>query len=140
MICTENLRSAFTKDDVDEYLYKLLPERDAVVREMEDYAAEHGVPISDQPWRVLSLFVQVSGAKPISEMGSAIGYSTIWLARAAGPKSKVFLYGWRFGEGAPGTDVLPHGGRGQANRSPDWRRAGDSEEDAGHVRRDFPWI
>ena len=35
MICTENLRSAFTKDDVDEYLYKLLPERDAVVREME---------------------------------------------------------------------------------------------------------
>jgi len=45
MIRTENLRSAFTKDDVDEYLYKLLPERDAVVREMEDYAAEHGIPI-----------------------------------------------------------------------------------------------
>ena len=25
IIRTENLRSAFTKDDVDEYLYKLLP-------------------------------------------------------------------------------------------------------------------
>jgi len=35
------------------------------------------------------MFVQVSGAKRIFEMGSAIGYSTIWLARAAGPKGKV---------------------------------------------------
>src|SRR5256886_4856534 len=32
---------------------------------------------------------QVSGAKRIFEMGSAIGYSTIWLARAAGPRGKV---------------------------------------------------
>jgi predicted O-methyltransferase YrrM len=39
--------------------------------------------------RLLSLFAQVSGAKRIFEMGSAIGYSTIWLARAAGPKGKV---------------------------------------------------
>src|SRR6476620_6647159 len=91
MIRTENLRSAFTKDDVDEYLYKLLPERDAVVREIEDYAAEHGVPIiGPAVARLLSLLVQVSGAKRIFEMGSAIGYSTIWLARAAGPKGKVF--------------------------------------------------
>ena len=91
MIRTENLRSAFTKDDVDEYLYKLLPERDAVVREMEDYAAKHGVPIiGPAVARLLSLLVQVSGAKRIFEMGSAIGYSTIWLARAAGPKGKVF--------------------------------------------------
>src|SRR5262244_2667233 len=91
MIRTENLRSAFTKDEVDEYLYKLLPERDAVVREMEDYAAEHGVPIiGPAVARLLSLLVQVSGAKRIFEMGSAIGYSTIWLARAAGPKGKVF--------------------------------------------------
>src|SRR5215470_18302264 len=91
MIRTENLRSAFTKDDVDEYLYKLLPERDAVVREMEDYAAKHGVPIiGPAVARLLSLLVQVSGAKRIFEMGSAIGYSTIWLARAAGPKGKIF--------------------------------------------------
>src|SRR5262249_61882380 len=91
MIRTENLRSAFTKDEVDEYLYKLLPEGDAVVREMEDYAAEHGVPIiGPAVARLLSLLVQVSGAKQIFEMGSAIGYSTIWLARAAWTKEKVF--------------------------------------------------
>jgi len=90
MIRTENLRSGFILDDVEEYLYKLLPGRDAVVAEMEDYAAQNRIPIiGPAVARMLALFVQVSGAKRIFEMGSAIGYSTIWLARAAGPKAKV---------------------------------------------------
>ncbi len=90
MIRTENLRSGYIQDDVEEYLYQLLPERDAVVREIEDYAAQNRVPIiGPAVARMLALFVQVSGAKRIFEMGSAIGYSTIWLARAGGPKAKV---------------------------------------------------
>jgi caffeoyl-CoA O-methyltransferase len=90
MIRTENLRSGFILDDVEEYLYKLLPERDPVVTEMEDYAAQNRIPIiGPAVARMLALFVQVSGARRIFEMGSAIGYSTIWLARAAGPKAKV---------------------------------------------------
>ena len=90
MIRTENLRSGYIQDDVEEYIYKLLPERDAVISEIEEYAAEHRVPIiGPAVARMLALFVQVSGAKRIFEMGSAIGYSTIWLARAAGPKAKV---------------------------------------------------
>jgi predicted O-methyltransferase YrrM len=91
MIRSDNLRSAFTQEDVDKYIYDLLPERDAVVQEMEAYAAEHNVPIiGPAVARLLTLLVQVSGATRIFEMGSAIGYSTIWLARAAGPKAKVF--------------------------------------------------
>jgi len=87
---TDNLRSAFMQDDIDDYLYKLLPARDEVVAEMEKYAAENDIPIiGPAVARMLALFVQVSGAKRIFEMGSAIGYSTIWLARAAGPKGKV---------------------------------------------------
>ena len=90
MIRTENLRSGYIQDDVEEYVYQLLPERDAVVMEIEDYAAQNRVPIiGPAVARMLTLFVQVSGAKRIFEMGSAIGYSTIWLARAAGPKGKV---------------------------------------------------
>jgi caffeoyl-CoA O-methyltransferase len=90
MIRTENLRSGYIQDDVEEYVYKLLPQRDAVISEIEEYAAEHRVPIiGPAVARMLALFVQVSGAKRIFEMGSAIGYSTIWLARAAGPKAKV---------------------------------------------------
>src|SRR5260370_41703101 len=58
---------------------------------MEEYAAENRVTIiGPAVARLLALFVQVSGASRIFEMGSAIGYSTIWLARAAGPKAKVF--------------------------------------------------
>ncbi len=91
MIRTENLRSGYIQDDVEQYLYELLPERDAVVSEMESYAAEHRVPIiGPAVARLLALLAQVSGAKRIFEMGSAIGYSTIWLARAAGPGGKVY--------------------------------------------------
>lgn len=91
MIRSENLRSGYIQDDVDQYLYQLLPERDAVISEMENYAAAHRVPIiGPAVARLLALFVQVSGAKRIFEMGSAIGYSTIWLARAAGPKARVY--------------------------------------------------
>jgi predicted O-methyltransferase YrrM len=90
VIRTENLRSGYIQDDVEEYVYQLLPERDAVVTEIEDYAAQNRVPIiGPAVARMLTLFVEVSGAKRIFEMGSAIGYSTIWLARAAGPKGKV---------------------------------------------------
>jgi caffeoyl-CoA O-methyltransferase len=91
MIRSENLRSGYIQDDVEQYLYQLLPERDAVVREMEDYAESNRIPIiGPAVARLLSLLVQISGAKRIFEMGSAIGYSTIWLARAAGPKATVF--------------------------------------------------
>jgi caffeoyl-CoA O-methyltransferase len=90
VIRTDNLRSTFMQDDIDDYLYKLLPPRDEVVTEMEKYAAENAIPIiGPAVARMLALFVQVSGAKRIFEMGSAIGYSTIWLARAAGPKARV---------------------------------------------------
>jgi caffeoyl-CoA O-methyltransferase len=90
MIRSDNLHSAFMQNDVDEYLYRLLPERDEVVGEMEAYAAQNDIPIiGPAVARMLALFVQVSGAKRIFEMGSAIGYSTIWLARAAGPRGKV---------------------------------------------------
>jgi len=91
MIRTDNLRSAFTQEDVDKYIYDLLPERDPVVSEIEGYAAENRIPIiGPAVARLLTLLVQVSAAARIFEMGSAIGYSTIWLARAAGPKAKIF--------------------------------------------------
>jgi len=91
MIRSENLRSGYIQDDVEDYLYTLLPERDQVVKEMEDYAEEHDVPIiGPAVARLLTMLVQASGAKRIFEMGSAIGYSTVWLARAAGTQGKVF--------------------------------------------------
>jgi caffeoyl-CoA O-methyltransferase len=86
----KNLRSGFMQEDVEDYLYELLPKRDEVLNEMEAYAAEHEVPIiGPAVARILALLVQVSGAQRIFELGSAIGYSTVWLARAAGPQAQI---------------------------------------------------
>ncbi|HYL84484.1 MAG TPA: O-methyltransferase [Candidatus Angelobacter sp.] len=80
-----------TNKNVEKYIYGLLPKRDAVMEEMERYAEKHDVPIIEPAVaRVLYLLTQVSGARRIFEMGSAIGYSTIWLARAAGPKAVIY--------------------------------------------------
>lgn len=76
---------------VERYLYTLLPRRDAVLAEMERLAERRDIPIvGPAVGRLLALLVKISGAKRIFEMGSAIGYSTIWLARAAGPGAEVF--------------------------------------------------
>jgi caffeoyl-CoA O-methyltransferase len=78
-------------EPVEEYLDKILPKRDPLMREMEEYARRNRVPIIGTACaRLLALVTEMTGAKRIFEMGSAIGYSTIWFARAAGPRSKVY--------------------------------------------------
>jgi predicted O-methyltransferase YrrM len=76
---------------IEEYLDSLLPARDAVLKEMERYAARHRVPIVGPACaRVLYQLARLIGARRIFEMGSAIGYSTLWLARAVGPEGTVY--------------------------------------------------
>lgn len=76
---------------VETYIESLLPARDAVLRKMERYAATHKVPIVGPACgRVLQQLAMVIRARRVFEMGSAIGYSTLWLARAVGPRGKVF--------------------------------------------------
>lgn len=76
---------------VEKYLYGLLPSRDPVLREIEALARQRSIPIiGPAVGRLLALVVEISGAKRIFEMGSAVGYSTIWLARAAGPGGEVY--------------------------------------------------
>lgn len=77
---------------IEKYLSKVLPPRDQVFAEMEAYAKKHDVPIiGPECGRVLSLLAQISGAKRIFEMGSAIGYSAIWFARGAGPGAEIYF-------------------------------------------------
>jgi len=76
--------------EIEAYIHSLLPERDEVVAEMEAHAAEHNVPIiGPAVATMLASLVRLTGAKQIFELGSAIGYSTIWLARAAGDGAEV---------------------------------------------------
>jgi predicted O-methyltransferase YrrM len=75
---------------VEDYLYSLLPPRDEVLTEMEMEAARREVPIvGPAVARVLYQLALMIGAKNVFEMGSAVGYSTIWWARAVGDKGRV---------------------------------------------------
>ena len=79
-----------TDERVENYLYAILPEREPVLQEMERQARERDIPIVGPA--VARLFYQyalVINAKTIFEMGSAIGYSTIWWAKAVGEDGKV---------------------------------------------------
>jgi predicted O-methyltransferase YrrM len=79
------------QDPTEKYIDALLPARDAVLREMERYAAEHDVPIVGPACgRVLFQLARLSRAQRVFEMGSAIGYSTLWFARAVGPNGVVY--------------------------------------------------
>jgi caffeoyl-CoA O-methyltransferase len=83
--------SGILQKPVERYLDSLLPKRDAVLSEMEAYAKKRDIPIIGPVCgRLLYLVAQLSGAKRIYEMGSAIGYSTIWLARAAGEEAEIY--------------------------------------------------
>ena len=79
-----------TVREVEDYLYSMLPPRDEVLTEMEADASKNKVAIvGPAVARVLYQLAVISGAKKIFEMGSAIGYSTIWWARAVGEGGRV---------------------------------------------------
>ena len=79
-----------TLPEVEDYLYDMLPPRDEVLAEMETDATKNNVAIvGPAVARVLHQYATISGAKKIFEMGSAIGYSTIWWARAVGDGGRV---------------------------------------------------
>lgn len=80
-----------TAEAVEDYLYSLLPARDEVLAEMEAEAAKRNIPIvGPAVARILHQLALMTGAKTVFEMGSAIGYSTIWWARAVGRSGRVF--------------------------------------------------
>jgi predicted O-methyltransferase YrrM len=82
--------NGITTEPVEDYLYSLLPPRDDVLAEMETKAAERNIPIvGPAVGRVLHQLALMAGAKTVFEMGSAIGYSTIWWARAVGEGGRV---------------------------------------------------
>jgi len=79
-----------TAGPVDDYLYSMLPKRDDVLVEMEEYATEHNVPIvGPAVARVLQQLALMINARTVFELGSAIGYSTIWWAQAVGDNGRV---------------------------------------------------
>jgi len=79
-----------TAGPVDDYLYSMLPKRDSVLAEMEEYASQHDIPIvGPAVASVLQQLALMVNARTVFELGSAIGYSTIWWAQAVGENGRV---------------------------------------------------
>jgi len=73
-----------------EYLDQLLPSGDPLLAEMEAYAAEHRVPVADREVaRFLEITASATGARKALEIGMAIGYSVVHLARGMGEQGLV---------------------------------------------------
>ncbi len=72
------------------YLDTLLPARDALLTEMEDYSAKQGVPSSDPEVALfLAITARAINARRALEIGTAIGYGAITLARAMTAEGRV---------------------------------------------------
>jgi predicted O-methyltransferase YrrM len=75
---------AIIKPEQAAYLEGIEPPRDALLREMEEYARAHREPISDpEVASFLAVTARAAQPKRIVELGTNIGYGAIVLARAA---------------------------------------------------------
>ena len=83
--------SGITVPAVEKYIYNILPQSDPVLREMERQASKRDIPIvGPAVARVLFQYARLINARKIFELGSAIGYSTLWWAQAVGDGGQVF--------------------------------------------------
>ena len=81
---------AIIQHDQAEYLDQLLTQKDPLLAEMEDYAAEHRVPIADREVaRFIEITARITGARKALEIGMAIGYSVVHLARGMGEQGRI---------------------------------------------------
>jgi caffeoyl-CoA O-methyltransferase len=73
-----------------EYLEKLLPPRDALLAEMEEFAAQNGHPIADpEVAQLMRILVRLCRPKHLLEVGTNIGYSVIVLGRECPSGSRL---------------------------------------------------
>jgi caffeoyl-CoA O-methyltransferase len=81
---------AIIRPEQAEYLEHLTPANVGLVAEMEAYAAEHRVPIADREVaRFIEITARSTGARRVLEIGMAIGYTALHVARALSEGGEV---------------------------------------------------
>ena len=81
-----------TPADVDSFLDATMLDDDPALSEALEASDAAGLPkiaVSAQQGKFLSLLAAATGARRILEIGTLGGFSTIWLARGAGPDGRV---------------------------------------------------
>ncbi len=92
-------------DTIDHYLKSHAPRRDRILLEMEEIAAREHIPIvGPLVGTLFQVLATIHRARRVFELGSAIGYSTLWWARAVGPGGRVF-----YTDGDPENAQRAHG-------------------------------
>lgn len=82
--------SGITYDYMEKYLRELIGESKGIIKELEEFAEENGVPIvQKEAARLLEFMVTVKKPKKILELGTAIGYSSILMELAAGNNVEI---------------------------------------------------
>jgi predicted O-methyltransferase YrrM len=67
---------------LEDYMESLLPPRDPVLERIERELEQDNVPaIGPMVGQLLCLLLRIRGAGDVLELGTAVGYSSIWLAR-----------------------------------------------------------
>src|SRR3954467_15457274 len=75
---------------VQDYLERLRPERDELLAEMEALARLERIPIVEwETGRLLATLVAGRRPQRVLEVGPAIGYSTLHMARELGPDARI---------------------------------------------------
>ena len=78
--------------EVDDYLESVLGDEDPILFDVLDHARDEGLPaqdVSPAQGRFLATLIQMIKARYVLEIGTLAGYSTIHMARAAGPDGEV---------------------------------------------------
>ncbi len=77
-------------DWLQEFLTNTVPPREPLLQRLEEQAALEHIPIiHPEVGQFIHFLVRLHRPKSILEVGTAIGYSTIWLARGAGPAAQI---------------------------------------------------
>src|SRR6202162_4396648 len=79
------MRTVDVNEKLQEYLDGLVPARDPVLARMAEEASSEAIPLVDpHEGALLYLLVKIARAKRVLELGTATGYSGIWLLRGTG--------------------------------------------------------
>lgn len=78
---------------VDAYLARLRPAPDEVLAEMEAQARREWIPVvPPETGELLGMLVRIRGASRVVELGTAIGVSTLYIARALPADGRVVSF------------------------------------------------
>jgi predicted O-methyltransferase YrrM len=82
----------FVDPKVEQYVTSLVPPREPVLADVERDAEINRVPIiGPLEGQLLAVIARIAGVRTVLEVGTATGYSAIWLARVASQNGGSFV-------------------------------------------------